>query len=459
MSSNPASLEDVTKFIDERDASRVTVAVCDLQGQLRGKSFSREKFLSALERGFSLPPVLAVTDFGDVIRDVQVNDTLTHMGDGIARIIPDSAREIPWAGSGRNLLFLAEMSGGDAQLDPRALYRAVEARAGALGHRPMHACEYEFSLYREDHESVHRKGYRDLTPVRHEPDLYGIWRQSGAAEFWEDFTGVMKRLDVGLDACHGELSAGAYEAVISHECGVRAGDSAAVFKAFSKSFAQRHGLLLTFMARVSHQAAGHSGHVHISLTDAAGASAFYDDKGEHGMSDVFAAFIGGLQRCIPELALMLLPNVNSFRRLGESGWSFDARACRWGVDNRTVALRVVPEGPWRTHLEVRIPGADANPYLALACILAAGIWGLQHRAAPGDPYAGNAFRDAGDAPEEISLPRNFDAAVDRFRNSTLARELFGEQFVRVFAETRAAQAEEFRGKVSEWELRRFLESA
>lgn len=459
MLSSPASVEDAKRLVTARNASRITVAVCDLQGQLRGKSMSPEKFLSALEHGFSLPPVLAVADFTDVIHPVQVNDTLTEMGDGVAVIAPETLREIPWAASESNMFFLGEMSGEDADLDPRAIYRRVEQRARSLGFQPMHACEYEFSLLREDSDSLHRKGFRNLEPATREPDLYGICRMAHWSEFWDEYTGVLDCLGVKLETCHGELSPGALEAVIRHARGVRAADDAVVFKTFSRAFARRRGMTLTFMARISHECAGHSGHVHISLADNNGENAFHDKADPSGMSSTFRQFIGGLQRSLPELALMLLPNVNSFRRLGESGWSCDSRACLWGRNNRSVPLRVIPEGPWRTHLEVRLPGADANPYLVLACVLAGGLWGVNEGIEPLDPFSGNAFRYTGELPAKISLPRHFHEAVDRFHDSVLAQEMFGQQFVRVFSETRAAQAKEFSDKVSEWELRRFLELA
>lgn len=451
--------DDVLKLIESRNIARVYTAVCDLQGQLRGKSVSREKFLGFLERGFAATPILAAADFTDVIHPVVINDAATRMGEGLARVVPESGREIPWEAPDRNLIFLAEMADEAAAIDPRAIYRRCEDRARAGGLRPMHACEYECTLLRETHDTVHAKRFRDLELAAKDANLYGIWRQSADAEFWRTFVSDMERLGIDIDACHWELSPGAMEAVMHYAEGVRAADNAIVFKAFAKAFARRKGMLLTFMARFSHATAGHSGHVHISLRDGQGTPVFFDPGAEHNMSRVFRRFIGGLQDALPELALMLLPNINSFRRFGPEAWSFDPRWCLWGIDNRTVPLRVIPGGPGELHLEVRIPGADANPYLALACVLAAGLRGIEQGLEPTEPFAGSAFPSRRKFPRRLALPQHFAAAIERFRHSRLARELFGSEFVRVFAETRASQEHEFRDKVSEWELRRFLELA
>ncbi|MBI2969359.1 MAG: glutamine synthetase [Gammaproteobacteria bacterium] len=447
------------KLLDARGASRVYVAVCDLQGQLRGKAVSRAKFETYLRHGVPTPPIFAVTDFNDAIFAVHAGAAAGRLGDALARIDPDSRREIPWEPAHGNLLFLSEMLGEDAQYDPRAVYRRVEARVAARGFRPLQSVEYEFSLFNETHDSVHAKEFRGLTPVTRESGLYGLWRQSARAEFWEELIAGMGRLGIALDACHWELSPGAVEVVMACETGLRAADNAAVFKAFAKAYAERKGCLATFMARCSHERPGHSGHVHVSLQDKRGRYVFHDAGGEHQMSTMFLRFIAGLQVFLPELVLLLLPNINSFRRLSESAWSCDPRYCLWGVDNRTVPLRVKRGRPEDLHLEVRIPGADANPYLALAAVLGAGLLGIENKLAAGAPVSGNVFRSAQRYPERLRLPRAYGEAIDRFSRSKAARELFGAEFVRVFAETRSAQEREFRDKVSDWELRRFLELA
>jgi glutamine synthetase len=457
MDTQIASREDALRLIESKSVRRVYVAVCDLQGQLRGKSTPVGKFRAMLEKGLTMPPILPAADFTDVVHPVRLDADAARLGDGPARVVLESCRAIPWEAADANLLFLAELSGEAQDFDPRILYRRVAARAEQMGFRLLHSCEYEATLLRETHESVHAKQFRGLEPFTRDSNLYGIARHSAQSEFWTDLVSLMEHLGIPMEECHWELAPGAVEAVMDAAEGVRAADNAAIYKCFAKSFAARRGLMLSFMARVAHDIAGNSGHVHISLLNREGVPVFYDAAREHSLSATCRHFIGGLQTLLPELVLMLLPNVNSWRRLDESSWSFDPRFCAWAIDNRSAAIRVLPGDARILHLECRIPGADANPYLALGCVLAAGLRGVEEEIEPTEPVEVSTFGKKLHLPKRCALPQTMVEAIERFRHSKFAKEAFGAEFVRVFADTRAAQEKEFRNKVSEWELRRFLE--
>lgn len=162
-------------------------------------------------------------------------------------------------------------------------------------------------------------------------------------------------------------------------------------------------------------------------------------------------FIGGAQRLLPELLIMLAPNVNSFKRL-QPGIVAPTSAT-WGMDNRTVALRVIQGGPNSQRIEHRVAGSDANPFLAAACVLASGQWGIKHSIEPTAPADGNAWDDADSLPAQLRLPSTFEEAIARFERSEIAQALFGAEFVRVFAAGRAAQCAQFRSAVTDWKLK------
>jgi len=164
-------------------------------------------------------------------------------------------------------------------------------------------------------------------------------------------------------------------------------------------------------------------------------------------------FLAGMQALMPELLIMLGPNVNSFKRYIPN--IFSPIAATWGFENRTCALRVIPGYPAAQHIECRTPGADANPYLSLACLLGAGLWGIERKLEPTAPAVGNVYLQ--DVPAALRFPETFGAAIDRFGKSPAARELFGEKFVDFYAESRAAQDRDFRGLVTDVELQRFFE--
>ena len=373
----PLQANALLRSLRERGVVSVVMALCDLAGQLRGKTLTLEKFCAGLAQGIAFPPIFPVTDFADVVMPVHVNAALDRLGDGRAQAVPDTCRDLPWTGTAPAVLFLAEMTGAEAQWDPRALYRAVLERAARFGVEPYQAVEYEFTLLQESHDTVHARQFRDLLPLGRQSDLYGVWQMLAQAEFWAELQAALIQAGIPVEAMHPEFGPGTHEIIMAPAPGVRAADNAAIFRALVKAHAARAGLLATFMARWSGSAPGNSGHIHLSLRDREGRAAFHDASRPGQLSAAGLHFIGGLQRWLPELQLMLLPTVNSFRRYGAGAWSFDPRWCLWGVDNRTTAIRVMPGAAEQLHLEVRLPGADANPYLALGAVLAAGLRGME----------------------------------------------------------------------------------
>ena len=207
------------------------------------------------------------------------------------------------------------------------------------------------------------------------------------------------------------------------------------------------------MARWTNQADGQSGHIHISLLDKDGEPVFYDKAGERNTSTTMRHFLGGMQKLMPELLLLLAPNINSFKRYVPG--IFSPIAATWGWENRTCALRVIPGSPSSQRIECRTPGADANPYLSLACLLGAGLHGVEHAIEPSQPSFGNVYEQ--EIAKEHHFPGSYREGIDRFAESRVARELFGERFVEVFAASRDSQEREFRTFVTDAELVRFFE--
>jgi glutamine synthetase len=184
---------------------------------------------------------------------------------------------------------------------------------------------------------------------------------------------------------------------------------------------------------------------------------FHNPRDENGMSEIQRHAVGGLQKLLPDLLLMLAPNVNSFKRLAPG--AFAPIAATWGVENRTCAIRVIPGRASAQRIELRAPGSDSNPYLLAACLLAATLWGIEQRIEPAAPMLGSCYERADSIPEDQHFPGTFRQAIERFGESSHARELFGDDFVEMYAGTRMAQAEQFARMVTDKELERFLEMA
>jgi glutamine synthetase len=211
------------------------------------------------------------------------------------------------------------------------------------------------------------------------------------------------------------------------------------------------------MARPIADDDGQSGHVHFSLKNKRGRQLFHSARGDNGMSDLQRHAVAGLQKLLPELLLMMAPNVNSFKRLAPG--AFAPIAATWGIENRTCAIRVIPGPPTAQRIELRVPGSDSNPYLVAAALLTAAIWGIEEQAEPEAPMTGSCYAHAESIPDNQQFPATFRDAIARFSESEVARRILGEDFVNMYAGTRLAQADQFSRMVTDKELERFLEMA
>lgn len=439
-------------LVDERQLAHVKVGVFDIDGILRGKYMSRAKFLSALESGYGFCDVVLGWDCQDQLYD---NTTFTgwHTGypDAPVRIIPESCRPLPFEGNG--LFFLSEFTGAAEQICPRAVLRRVLQRARSMGLSAYAGLEYEVFFFNETPESVRAKNYRDLRPMQPGWFGYSVIRNSAAADFYRQMLDLCEQMDFGIEGLHEETGPGVIEAAITFDEALASADKGALFKTFIKILAQRNQMMATFMAKWSRDWPGQSGHIHLSLKDAAGQPVFHDASQPHTMSERMRHFVGGQQRLMPELLAMVSPTVNSYTRLVPGFWAPTESTC--GVENRTCALRIIPGSAKSQRVEYRVAAADANPYLAEAAALASGLWGIENRIEPEPLIEGNAYDRK--LPEHLALPRTLWDAAQRFKRSSMAREWFGDAFVNHFAATREWEEREFRKHVSDWELARYFE--
>jgi len=444
---------DAIARVGRADHDFVKVGVFDLDGIFRGKFMHREKFLGALETGFGLCDVVLGWDVND-----QLYDNSTHTGwhtgfpDASVRIIPESGRQIPMEDD--CWLFIGEFVDDAAQLCPRNVLKRVLARAAEMGFGTKAGFEYEFFVFHETPESLRAKHHQDLVPVAPGNTGYSMLRQTSLSSFYRDLFELCGAMNMPLEGLHEEMGAGVMEAALIANDGLNAADQAALFKTYAKAHAQAHGMMATFMAKWSAQEAGQSGHIHLSLTDSNGmGNAFHDAGADGHINDTMRHFIGGQRALMPEFTALFAPTVNSYRRLVPGLWA--PTAASWGVDNRTCALRIIPGNAKSSRVEHRLPGADTNPYLALAAAIASGLHGVENKIDPGDPVTGNAYESA--LAVDRQLPRVLEDAGQLFAKSKVARDWFGDTFVDHFASSRDWEAREARKHVSDWELSRYFE--
>jgi len=447
------TVDDARSIVEERGLTHVKVGLFDIDGVMRGKYMSRDKFYSSLEHGFAFCDVVLGWDSMDQLYD---NATYTgwHTGypDAPVRILPFSCREIPFEDG--MLLFLAEFAGAAETICPRATLRRVIARAHKMGFDPYAALEYEFFMFNETPETVREKGYKNLQPMTPGWFGYSMLRNSVRAEIYHQILELCESMDFPLEGLHTETGPGVLEAAIAVDSADNAGDKAALFKTFIKVLAQRNELMATFMAKWSAEYPGQSGHIHLSLRHRDGSgSAFHDPQQPNGMSTIQRQFIAGQQRLMPQFLSMLAPTVNSYTRLIPGFWA--PTDATWGVENRTTALRVIPGGDKAQRIEYRLGSADANPYLALAAALGAGLYGIEQQWDPEPQTMGNAYEQQ--YPEQLALPRTLWDSAQALKSSAESRDLFGDAFVDHYAASREWEEREFRKHITDWEMERYFE--
>jgi glutamine synthetase len=322
-----------------------------------------------------------------------------------------------------------------------------------MGFEVRAAFEYEFFLFNETPDSVHAKGFRELQPITPGFFGYSVLRNSVHAEMYHSLLELAQTMDFPLEGLHTETGPGVLEAAIAVDTADRAADKAALFKTFTKVWAQQREMMATFMAKWSNDYPGQSGHIHISMQHEDGRSAFYDPQGERNMSPLQRQFVAGLQTLMPEFTAMYAQTVNAYSRLVPGFWA--PTDATWGTENRTTALRVIPGSESSQRVEFRLGSADANPYIALAAALGAGLLGIEKDMQPAEAVTGNAYEQ--EHPPELALPGTLDQAAAALRASKAAGELFGRDFVEHYAASRDWECREFRRHVSDWELSRYFE--
>lgn len=446
-------LDDVRKDFRDRGIKKVKVGGFDVDGVLRGKYVSVEKFLSAAEKGMGFCDVIFGWDVADaLLDDVKVTGWKTGYPDIEARIDLDTYRVTPWEPDTATFLLDFWTADGDPHpACPRNLLKSILARA--QGHKIFFAAEYEFFVFTESPHSLREKGYRGLQPIF--PGMFGYsWLREGQhRDFLHDLMDTLRTFDIEIEGLHTETGPGVFEAAIRYDEALRAADKAALFKTCVKQVAFHHNLSATFMAKWNADLPGSSGHLHQSLWDADGKrNVFADAKDPQGVSQTLKRWVGGQVALMPELTALVSPTVNSYKRYVPGVWA--PLNATWGYDNRTGAIRVI-RGPTAasTRIEHRQSAADMNPYVAMASMIAAGLHGVEKKIDPPPPLADDAAKS--DAPR---LPRTLREATALLASSKTARAILGEGFVDHYVRTREWECRQYEKSVSDWELARYFET-
>lgn len=447
--------KQILDYVKNHPSQKVKIAITDIDGVLRGKYISAEKFFSVAHGAMGFCDVAFGWDMNDLAYD---NTTFTgwHTGypDTPVRVDLKTFRKIPWENDVP--FFLGEVlthEGTPSHVCPRQLLKQIIFQAEKNGYAPYFSQEFEWFNFEETPKSANDKGFKNLTPLTPGMFGYSLLRSTYRSDFFNSIFEDLKKFDVPLEGLHTETGPGVYEAAIAYSGILEAADRGVLFKSAVKEIAYKHGILATFMAKIAENLPGCSGHVHQSLWDKKSTkNLFYDAKDKNKMSEMFRSYLAGQLACLPEILPMVAPTINSYKRLVEGAWA--PTTVTWAIDNRTVALRALPGGSKSCRLETRVVGSDTNPYLAMAACLAAGLYGIKNNMKlKQPPTKGNGYRDESNG----KFPKTLQEATQKMKDSKIANQLFGEKFVQHFTQTREWEWRQYSKAVTDWEMKRYFE--
>lgn len=432
------------EFITENKLSALRVVFTDVHGVLRGKIVSADAYLGVLAEGLRF----SETIFSRDIRGRRVDAThltLDHGGrDYFAKPDPSTYAVLPWRpGLAQVIADLTDSEGTPLPYAPRSVLRRVLARVDAIGIVPRVASELEFYVLRP----------RSRSPVGKSARPYDVHDLLTPGSFLEEVLITLRSLRLAVETVVAEAGPGQFEVTLHHAPALRMADETVLFKTTVKELASKHGLLATFMAKPFGDCPGSGFHLHQSLWDPSGVANLFASERRPALSPLLLQFVAGQLSHLRGATPFFAPTINAYRRLGPG--TFTPSNCTWGLDNRTVALRVPETRGSGARVELRVPGADANPYLVIGAALATGIIGIQDALVPPPPVVGNAY----EAHEAQTIPASLLDALVALEEDHRLREVLGEDAVAIMSAVKRAEADHYSRAVSEWERDSYLESA
>jgi glutamine synthetase len=444
------TLEQLRVEVGEGTIDTVVLAFTDMQGRLQGKRLAAEFFLDEVAERFSegCNYLLAVDVDMNTVGGYAMSSWETGYGDFVLR--PDLAtlRQMPWHPA--TALVIADLTwldGAPVAASPRQILQRQVDRLAERGWEALAGTELEFVVYQDTFEDAAAKNYRGLVPANQYNVDYSILGTSRVEPLLRRIRNGMASAGMYVESAKGECNLGQHEIAFRYAPVVATCDNHSIYKTGAKEIAAQEGMSLTFMAKPNARE-GNSCHIHLSVRDDGGKPVLAGDRA-HGLSQAGEHFLAGQLAALRELTLCYAPNVNSYKRYVPG--SFAPTAVRWGIDNRTCALRLVGHGN-SLRPENRTPGGDVNPYLAVAAMIAAGLDGVDRELPLEAAYAGNAYAD--DGPR---VPANLRDALALWEGSELAAQAFGTEVVAHYANYARVELAAFDAAVTDWELQRGFE--
>ncbi|MET9363578.1 glutamine synthetase family protein [Streptomyces sp. NPDC006632] len=446
----PLSIEELRDLVASGEIDTVVLAFPDMQGRLQGKRFAAGFFLDeVLAHGTEgCNYLLAVDTEMNTVDGYAMSSWERGYGDFAMRADPATLRRVPWNdGTAMLIADLGWSDGSPVAAAPRQILRRQLERLAELGYTAQVGTELEFIVFKDSYEQAWDAGYKGLTPANQYNIDYSVLGTGRIEPLLRRIRNEMQAAGLTVESAKGECNPGQHEIVFRYDEALVTCDQHAIYKTGAKEIAAQEGVSLTFMAKYD-QREGNSCHIHLSLTDEEGRNVMAGD-GAEPMSPVMRHFLAGQLAALRDFSLLYAPNINSYKRFQPG--SFAPTAVAWGHDNRTCALRVVGHGAG-TRFENRLPGGDVNPHLAVAGLVAAGLYGIENKLELPDACTGNAYTG-----DYAHVPTTLREAADLWENSPIAKAAFGDEVVAHYRNMARVELDAFDAAVTDWELRRSFE--
>jgi glutamine synthetase len=448
-------LEQLRRMVAEGQIDTVVAGFTDHYGRMLGKRFDAEMFLDEIcDHGAHACDYLLTVDM-EMEPVPGYRFASWQLGYGDFHVVPDlgTLRLASWLD--RSALVLcdvkSEKTGELADVAPRSILRRQVEAAGKAGYQSFAATELEHYLFQTSYRDAARQGYRDLEAAGWYLEDYHILQGTRTESFHAAARRHLKFSGVPVENSKGEWGQGQHELNVRYAEALEMADRHVVFKQCLKELADAAGMSVSFMAKVAADKAGSSCHIHFSLWRD-GANAFPGERqlGRAKVSDAFRWFLGGWIAHVPEVMVFYAPTINSYKRYVDGSWAPTRLA--WSYDNRTAGFRVVGNGSG-LRIECRIPGADCNPYLALAASLASGLDGIARKTEPPECFVGDVYA----AQNLPRVPYTLGDAVKTFADSEFAKRAFGAEVVEHYTHFYRTEVAAYDKAVTDWEHRRYFE--
>jgi glutamine synthetase len=440
------TIDELRADVETGAVDTVIAAFTDMQGRLMGKRLHAEFFLEELDAGHEVEGcnyLLALEMDMDPVPGYALASWETGYGDFGLQPDLGTLRRVPWHEATAVVLCDVQWHDGrPVAPSPRQVLKAQIERCRALGYEPMFGSELEFFLYRESYEEARAKKFEELTPSVPYILDYHILAAGYDEEFMREIRLAMATAGMRVESSKGEAWPGQHEINFRYADALKTADDHVIYKTGVKALAYQRGVSVTFMAKPDHRGVGSSCHIHSSL--------WQDGKASFaGESDVFKQYLAGQIACASELAIFYAPTINSYKRFAAGSWAPTTLA--WAHDNRTCGFRIVGHGS-SLRPETRIPGADANPYLAFAALLASGRYGIEQQLELGPPLEGNAYES-----DAKRFPHALRDAIGELERGTVARQLLGDEVVDHYLNYARTEQQLFDKVVTNYERERMFE--